>query len=200
MNKLIPSASLLLLSTFALSSQADVESGVYVGLNGNSSLSGTFKAEYENSDTEVETDIDTTGAAIVIGYRSSRNNRVQLSFTSFDVEYEGGTTEEVTGTDFDWQFVYGDNTVQPYWGFGFGLYTYEDTGDLFVTDDDLRGVSFQLAAGAKFDIHENFELDASYHVKSIAWQDIVVTNGFYTETVSLSHTFSYINLGAAIKF
>lgn len=180
--------------------QAEVESGVYIGLNGNNSLSGTATAEYERSNFEDESDVDTVGASIVIGYRSNRNNRVQLSFSSFDVKYEGGVTEEITGTDLDWQFVYGDSTVQPYWGLGFGLYTYEDTDDLFTTDEDLKGVSFQLAAGAKFDIHENFELDASYHIKSIAWQDIVVTNGFATDTLSLSHTFSYLNFGAAIKF
>jgi opacity protein-like surface antigen len=200
MKKSISSASLLLLSSLATTTQADVEKGVYLGLDMNTSLSGTATAEYERSNIENETDIDTTGAGIFIGYRSSRNNRVQLSFTSFDVEYEGGTTEEVTGMDFDWQFVYGDKTVQPYWGLGFGLYTYEDTSDLFVSDEDLKGVSFQLAAGAKFDLHEHFELDASYHIKSIAWQDIVVINGFTSETLSLSHTFSYLNFGAAIKF
>lgn len=201
MNKSIFSASLLLLSTLAMPSLADVEKGVYLGINGNTSLSGTIKIESEKSNSEFEADIDTTGADIFIGYRTVRNNRIQLTFSSYDIEYESGATHEVTGTNLDWQFVYGENTVQPYWGLGFGLYTYQDTDDLFATDDDLKGASFQLVAGAKFDIHEHFELDASYHIKAIAWQDIVVMDGFYsTDTLSLSHTFSYLNLGAAIKF
>lgn len=199
MNKSITSASILLLSTLAMTTQADVESGVYLGINGNTSLSGTSKAEYESSsfDFETESDIDTNGASIFIGYRNTRNNRVQLSFSSFDIEYENGATDEASGMDLDWQFVYGEKTVQPYWGFGFGLYTLEDTGDLFTSGDDLKGVSFQLVAGAKFDINEHVELDASYHIKSIAWQEIEMLGG---DTLNLSHTFSYLNLGAAFKF
>ncbi len=199
MKKSITSASILLLSSLAMTTQAEVESGVYLGVNSNTSLSGTYKAEYENSGftSESESDIDTTGASLFIGYRSSRNNRFQLSFSSIDIDYEGGGSDEAVGTDLDWQFVYGESTVQPYWGLGFGLYTLEDTADLFTSGDDLKGVSFQLAAGAKFDLHEHFELDASYHIKSIAWQEIEVLSG---DTLNLSHTFSYINLGAAIKF
>ena len=58
MNKSISSATLLLLSTLAMPSLADVEQGVYLGLDMNTSLSGTATAEYERSNVEDEADID----------------------------------------------------------------------------------------------------------------------------------------------
>lgn len=200
MNKSISSSCLLLLSTLAMSSQADVESGIYLGLDTNISLNGTYTVEFESDNSEYESDIDTTGASIFIGYRTANNNRFQLSFSSFDIEFESSNTDEVTGTDFDWQFVYGDKIVQPYWGLGFGFYAYGDTSNLLGSDEDLKGISFQVMAGAKFDIHEHIEFDLSYHAKTISWQDVVISNGFFTETVSMKQSFSYLNVGAAIKF
>jgi len=35
---------------------------------------------------------------------------------------------------------------------------------------------------------------------SIAWQKISMDNGYYTETVQLSHSYSSLNFGAAFKF
>jgi opacity protein-like surface antigen len=80
------------------------------------------------------------------------------------------------------------------------LYTYEDSAQITEKNDDLSGISFQLLGGIKLDMHEHVELDVSYRAKSIAWQKITVSNGFTTETISLSHTTSSLNFGVAFKF
>ncbi|MFQ3170100.1 MAG: opacity protein-like surface antigen [Oleispira sp.] len=200
MIKPISAATLLSLTVISLNTQAKVEPGIFIGLDLSTSITGTAKAESEVSDTENETDIDANALSFYIGYRFPTNNRFQISLTSIDVSYDSGSDQEFNGTDFDWQFVYGTDKLQPYWGLGFGIYTYEDTAKITEKNDDLSGVSLQLLGGIKFDVHEHVEFDVSYRVKSIAWQDITVSNGFSTETISLSHTTSSLNFGAAFKF
>jgi len=200
MIKPISAVALFSLTALSLNTHADVKPGVFIGLDLTTSITGTAKAEYEVSGREVETDTDTNSVSLYLGYRFPTNNRFQISRSPIDVAYDSGSDEEFTGTDFDWQFVYGEEQVQPYWGLGFGLYTYEDTAAITEKDEDLSGISFQLLAGIKLDVHEHVELDVSYRVKSIAWQDITVTNGFSSETISLSHTSSSLSFGAAIKF
>jgi opacity protein-like surface antigen len=200
MIKPISAVTLLSLAAISLSTQADVKPGVFLGLDLTTSITGTAKAEYEVSGEEDEADIDTSAVGLYIGYRFPSNNRFQISRTSIDVSFETGPDDEFTGTDFDWQFVYGEEQIQPYWGLGFGLYTYEDTAKISTKDEDLSGVSVQLLGGIKLDMHENVELDVSYRIKTIAWQDITISNGFATETLSLSHSSSSLNFGAAFKF
>jgi opacity protein-like surface antigen len=200
MIKPISAATLLSLTVISLNTQAKVEPGIFIGLDLSTSITGTAKAESEVSDTENETDIDANALSFYIGYRFPTNNRFQISLTSIDVSYDSGSDQEFNGTDFDWQFVYGTDKLQPYWGLGFGIYTYEDTAKITEKNDDLSGVSLQLLGGIKFDVHEHVEFDVSYRVKSIAWQDITVSNGFSTETISLIHTTSSLNFGAAFKF
>ena len=200
MIKPISAVTLLSLAALSLNAQAKVEPGVFIGLDLSTSITGTAKAEYEVSGIENEADIDTDALGLYVGYRFPTNNRFQISRTSIDVSYDSGSDEEFNGTDFDWQFVYGTDKIQPYWGLGFGVYTYEDTAKITEKNEDLSGISFQLLGGIKFDVHEHVEFDVSYRVKSIAWQDITVSNGYATETLSLSHTTSSLNFGAAFKF
>ena len=123
-----------------------------------------------------------------------------MNAASINVNYDSSGNDEFNGTDFDWQFVYGSDKIQPYWGFGFGLYTYEDSAQFLQRDSDLTGISFQLLGGAKFDINQHVEMDVSYRVKSIAWEGVEVSNGYYSDTMKLSHTSSALNFGVAIKF
>ena len=200
MIKPISAATLLSLAVLSLNAQAKVEPGIFLGLDLSTSITGTAKAEYEVSGVENEEDIDSNALSLYLGYRFPTNNRFQISRSSIDVSYESGSDEEFNGTDFDWQFVYGTDKIQPYWGLGFGLYTYEDSAQITEKNDDLSGISFQLLGGIKLDMHEHVELDVSYRAKSIAWQKITVSNGFSTETINLSHTTSSLNFGIAFKF
>lgn len=179
---------------------ASSDSGFYLGIDLATSVSGEIKAENTDTDYENTNDIDTRTTAVLIGYKTESNNRFQISRAKVKVNYSGGADDELSGTDFDWHIVYLDGVVQPYGGIGFGVYTLEDSAEAFDNDSDLRGVSFQLMGGAKFDLHEHVELDLSYRVKSIGWEKISMDNGYYTETVQLSHSYSSLNFGAAFKF
>ena len=84
-----------------------------------------------------------------------------------DVEYKYGSDDDIPGTELDFQYVYGDDLVQPYlgFGFGFGLHTLKNEDNSFNDGDDLEGVSFKLQGGVKFDVHEHVELDLSLQIK-----------------------------------
>lgn len=144
--------------------------------------------------------IDVSSQAIFIGYRTESNNRVQLSRSSISVDYDFGGSDDITGTELDFHYVYGQNLVQPYLGFGLGYYTLENSGDDFENGDDLNGLSFQLLGGVKFAAHEHVEFDASFRVKSIVWEELVFSNGFETESIQLTHNYTSLNVGAAYKF
>lgn len=193
---------IVLLSSSLLSTaaQASVEPGVFVGFDMSTSLRATATAELEIAQVENEENIDTSSLGIALGYRFRSNNRFLISWNSIDASYQRGPNDEFNGTDFDWHFVYANDKFQPYWGLGFGLYTYEDSAEFLEVSEDLSGFSFQLLGGAKLDVNENVEMDISYRVKSIGWQPVDVSNGFSTETLSLSHTSSSLNFGVAVKF
>lgn len=204
MIKPISAGMLVCLTALSFNTQADVEPGIFIGFDLSTSLSGTFKVEAESSsglkrEDEVDTDSNTLG--IYLGYRFPSNNRFQISRNSIDVTVEGSDEDdEFTGTDFDWQFVYGEETVQPYWGLGFGLYNLEDSAEYTKDNEDIKGISFQLMGGLKLDLHEHFEIDVSYRAKSIGWQDVQITDGFSSVTLSMVNTSGSLNFGAAVKF
>ncbi len=200
MIKPISAVALFTLSTISINTFADVEPGIFLGFDLNTSFTGTVKAEYESSDSESEADIDTSSLGFFVGYRFPTNNRFQISRTSIDASYESGTDDKFTGTDFDWQFVYGSSKFQPYWGLGFGIYTFEDSAGMTQENEDLTGISFQLLGGIKLDVHERVELDVSYRAKSIAWQGLEISDGYSSETLRLSHSSSSLNFGAIFKF
>lgn len=181
-------------------SNSSSNSGFYLGLDLTTSLSGEITAKNNDSGDDESADIDVSSTAIFVGYRTESNNRVQLSRSVISVDYDLGGSDDITGIELDFHYVYGQGLVQPYAGFGFGYYTLEDSADAFEDGNDLNGISFQLLGGIKFNLHQYFELDASFHVKSIAWEELVYDDGFDTETVQLAHNYSSLNLGAAYKF
>lgn len=196
--------TLLSMTAFIAHAENIVEPGVFLGLDLSTSILGAADSEIEfsNSDTKyvTEDDIDASSAAITLGYRFPSNNRFQISLVSIDAELKGSIKDEFSGTDFDWQFVYGIETVQPYWGLGFGLYTFENTAQVTEKNQDLGGLSLQLLGGIKIDLHKHFEVDVSYRMKSIVWQDVEESNALLTKTTSRSHTMGSLNFGAAVKF
>jgi opacity protein-like surface antigen len=202
------SAYLLLILSASVSAEsyddyyADLNptSGFYVGLDLAASVTGEVTAEYEGDFEDFSDDIDVSSAAFSIGYRTESNNRVQLSRSATSIDYDLGESDDVTGTELDFHYVYGEDLVQPYIGFGLGYYTLEDSGDYIEDGSDLTGVSFQLLGGIKLDVHKNFEFDISYHVKSLVWEEIMYVDGPDVETTQITHNYQYLNLGAAFKF
>lgn len=159
-------------------------SGFFIGVDVTTSISGEVTAEVD--DEKTSSDIDTSLIGFYIGYRTKSNNRIRLARTAMDVEYKYGSD--------------GDDLVQPYLGFGFGLHTLKNEDNSFNDGDDLEGVSFKLQGGVKFDVHEHVELDLSLQIKSIAWEEFYVIEDFGLEKVQLTHSHTALNFGAAYLF
>ena len=193
-------ASALALSVLSFNASAEL----LVGGNLFSSISGGAEAEYDILDDEVTEDIDVSGLSVFIGSKSERNNRFLLSLESTTVDFDDiNETEDLTGLNFDWQFVYTDEQIKPYWAIGFGIYKIDEALILANTNkegDSLSGFAFQLGAGAKIEVTPQFELDVSFKRQAIVWQDIELDVGFVTETISTTYVHNSVNVGAAFMF
>lgn len=199
MTRPLINAMALILFASTVNSYADIRPGTYISLDLGSSLVG--EAYTENSGgKDLRGNLGASSGSLALGYRFESNNRVQLSKTKINVDYESGLNNDLSGTDLDWHIVYGDDGIQPYWGFGFGIYTLEDSSDFFVNGNDVQGRSFQVLTGMKFDVSNHLEFDLSYRIKNIDWQEMVFVNEDGIEKVRLSHVFGNLNIGAAIKF
>lgn len=199
MIRLLSNAIAFTFLMLSVNSYASTVPGTYLSLDLGSSLLGEAYTN-NSSGRDLSGNLGASSASIALGYRFESNNRVQLSRSTVNVNYESGFDSELTGTDLEWHIVYGDEGIQPYWGFGLGVYTLEDTADIFVNGNDVQGRSFQVLTGLKFDVSKHLELDLSYRVKNINWQEMVFVNQEGIEKVRLSHIFGNLNVGAAIKF
>lgn len=199
MIRLLSNAIAFTFLMLSVNSYASTVPGTYLSLDLGSSLLGEAYTD-NSSGRDLSGNLGASSASIALGYRFESNNRVQLSRSTVNVNYESGFDSELTGTDLEWHIVYGDEGIQPYWGFGLGVYTLEDTADIFVNGNDVQGRSFQVLTGLKFDVSKHLELDLSYRVKNINWQEMVFVNQEGIEKVRLSHIFGNLNVGAAIKF
>lgn len=193
-------ASALALSMLSFNTSAEL----LVGGNLFTSFSGEAEAELDSLDEEITEDIDVSGLSVFIGHKTERNNRFLLSLESTTVDFdESNETEDLTGLNFDWQFVYTDQKIKPYWAIGFGLYKVDEAIVLTGTDkegDSLSGFSFQMGAGAKVEVTPEFELDISIKRQAIAWEEVDVEVGVFSETISTVYVHNSINVGAAFMF
>lgn len=181
------------------STYANTDPGTYIGFDINSALIGEANTDNSSGD-DLTGNLGVSAASLSLGYRFESNNRIQISASTMSLEHENGLDNDVSGIDLDWHIVYGEDTVQPYWGFGFGVYNMDDSSDYFVNDNDLQGNAFQVLAGMKFDLNKYLELDLSYRIKTIAWQEMLFFDGVDLVSVHMSHTYSSLNMGAAVKF
>lgn len=193
-------ASALALSVLSFNASAEL----LVGGNLFTSISGDAKAEFDVLDDEITENTDVSGLSVFIGSKNERNNRFLLSLESTTVDFDkSNDSEDLTGLNFDWQFVYTDEQIKPYWAIGFGVYKVDEALVLTGTDkegDSLSGFAFQLGAGAKIEVTPQFELDVSFKRQAIVWQDIELDVGFVTETISTTYVHNNVNVGAAFMF
>jgi opacity protein-like surface antigen len=192
------------LCLLASSSAIAEDKNIIAGFNYTKSLSAEAKVTFEELDDEITEDLDISTLGLYLGYINEKNNRFIVSFSSANIDFdESNLSEDVTGLDLDWQFVYGEEKIKPYWGIGFGLHTIEDAIVLTGTNldgDSLRGFSFQMMAGMKVVVNEQVEFDVSLQRKAYAWQSIEVTFGPFTETIDMTYAQTSLNLGAGFKF
>lgn len=188
-----------------VSSSAIAEDKSFIaGLNYTKSISAEAKVTRDVVDDEFTEDLDIATLGLYLGYINENNNRFLLSYSAATIDFDkSNSSEDVTGLDFDWQFVYGEDQIQPYWGIGFGLHTIDDA--LILTDtnlegDSLSGFSFQLMGGIKVAVNEQVELDVSIQSKAYAWQAIEIESGFNKDTINTSYSQTALNFGAGYKF
>lgn len=174
------------------------ESGFYLGLNLGIG-GGTETVEF--SDEEAEGDYDFTSTNVAFGYIADDRIRFEGSFSTYKLDFDDFDGEDkISSFDIDGYLTLGSEKIRPYFTGGFGLATYQDTAGLTEEDEDLSGITFQVGAGVVFPINDSVELDASYRIKVIAWQAIEVSNGFYSEDLTITNTFAQFGVGAKYIF
>lgn len=192
------------LSLLASSSVIAEDKNIIAGFNYTKSLSAEVTVAFEELDDEITEDLDISTLGLYLGYITEKNNRFIVSFSSASVDFdESNLSEDVTGLDLDWQFVYGEEKIQPYWGIGFGFHTIEEAIVLTGTDlegDSLNGLSFQMMAGMKVAVNEQVEFDVSLQRKAYAWQSIEVEVGYFSETLDMTYAQTALNFGIGFKF
>ncbi len=168
------------------------------------SFDGEARFDYDIDAEEATADIDISGIRVHLGSKNKRNNRFILSYDTMTMDAPKGTAnEDIKGLTFDWEFVYGEREINPYWGLGFGLYRVEDATILKNTNlagDDMSAVSFQIAGGAKIQPLDNLELDASIRIQSLALQSVELTSRGRTEDLQVSYSHTSLNVGATLIF
>lgn len=159
-----------------LSLSAVSEDQYYVGLD---SFYGQNTERAEDTQTiDSSTSSDAGGGAITIGKRYVDGDRFEVGFTKVEAEFDGGREEKFEGIDFDWTFLVLDkNVVQPYLEAGFGLYEYKGTENLTSDNKNLGGIAINFGAGVIYEAAKNVELDASYSIKGIGWEEAEYENG-----------------------
>jgi len=190
------------IAALPLASHAQLIIGAGINTSLNSDLD--FK---KNGVTETY-DLDTNTASFYIGNKSSSNNRflIQLDNKKVKIDDFSSYSSTAKGLRLDWQFVYTQAAVKPYWGFGFGFYELKEAP--LLPDESQKGVSFQAMGGVKIDLLKKLELDLSLQYQGIVWQDVEVNryynSGYYskwtTEKTSMTSSFFSAGLGLAFKF
>ncbi|WP_430461775.1 outer membrane beta-barrel protein [Thalassolituus sp. LLYu03] len=193
--------SALLLAVLAVPAVAS-ESSAIAGVNLATSMSGTAQAEFDQFGVTLEEDFDSNAFSVFLGYQTERNNRFKVSYESRSFALDkSNVTEDASGFRFDWDFVYGEEKVHPFWSIGFGFYTLEDPAILTGSNlegDDLSGVSFQMAGGVKIDLADNLEASIAFERQAIGWQEIEIS--YYDETINMTYVHNSLNAGLLMRF
>ena len=152
MLKKLATIGILSIAVLPLTSHAQV----IAGMNFNKSFNGDLDLKYNNNTTTY--DLDTHESSFFIGHKNYRNNRFLLSLNKqkFKVS-DSGYSSDANGLRLDWQFAYGEQILQPYWGAGFGLYSLKSSP--IVSGKKQTGFSLQAMGGTKVSLRPNLELD-----------------------------------------
>jgi len=170
----------------------------YVGVN-LATGSGTETVTTETE--EYEFDLSAGSTRFALGYVTSDQGRIEVSYGGYSIEFDGADEEEeITSLDFDGYYLFGEGDIRGYVTGGFGFATYQDTAQYVEGDSDLRGISFQFGGGLVFSVAENVELDGSLRIKGIGWQPIEASDGYSTSDVQRGTGLTMFGIGAKVLF
>lgn len=189
MLKKLATIGILSIAVLPLTSHAQV----IAGMNFNKSFNGDLDLKYNNNTTTY--DLDTHEASFFIGHKNYRNNRFLLSLNKQKFKVSDlGYSSDANGLRLDWQFVYGEQILQPYWGAGFGLYSLKSSP--IVSGKKQTGFSLQAMGGTKVSLRPNLELDFSLQMQGIKWQNVKIRNMTSSSDISMDN----IQIGASVGF
>lgn len=189
MLKKLATIGILSIAVLPLTSHAQV----IAGMNFNKSFNGDLDLKYNNNTTTY--DLDTHEASFFIGHKNYRNNRFLLSLNKQKFKVSDlGYSSDANGLRLDWQFVYGEQILQPYWGAGFGLYSLKSSP--IVSGKKQTGFSLQAMGGTKVSLRPNLELDFSLQMQGIKWQNVKTRNTTSSSDTSMDN----IQIGASVGF
>ncbi len=194
MLKKLATIGILSIAVLPLTSHAQV----IAGMNFNKSFNGDLDLKYNNNTTTY--DLDTHEASFFIGHKNYRNNRFLLSlnkqkFKVSDLGYSSYSSD-ANGLRLDWQFVYGEQILQPYWGAGFGLYSLKSSPIVSGKKQKQTGFALQAMGGTKVSLRPNLELDFSLQMQGIKWQNVKTRNTTSSSDTSMDN----IQIGASVGF
>lgn len=177
---------------------AQAESGFYLGLGlhgGNEEV--TLTNNNPSAPNRVY-DVDTSGGTLKFGVILGSGDRAEVSLVNFDrsSSVSGESFNSYSAIDLDYLFVLSKDSIQPYIGLGVGSISFDNTGALYASGQDLRGVSLNISAGIIMEVIPSIEVEAGLKFKGIAWQDS--TDGFYT--YQRESSISSVFVGANLRF
>jgi len=194
--KLLPVVLASVMATPAFAEVADKK--FYVGVN-LATGSGTETATID--DVEYEEDFSAGSTRFALGYVSSPQGRIEVSYGGYSLDFDNADEdEEITSLDFDGYYLFGESDVRGFVTAGLGFTTYEDTAEYTLANEDLSGISFQFGGGVIFAPVDNIELEASLRIKAIGWQQIEVSNGFSSTDVQLATGLTLLGIGGKVLF
>jgi len=202
MKKSLYIAGLLLASSLYGAESTQTEN-FYVGI-GFSNGTGTETNDWTgglNTDTKV--DYDSKAFPLSIGMITSKNDRVELSYTNADVDTNEGTSYDIVGIDLNYDFTLESlrvDQVLPYIGLGIGLYEFKDSGTIYNIqgNEDLQGLALNLNLGLLYNLSKKIEFEAAYQYKNIQWEELESVNS--SEKLKVDEEIHSLYVGFNYKF
>lgn len=187
----------------------ELEKNIYLGI-GTTKGSGTQTRQYSSSryynQGTYETKYDTSNTQIKLGYIFKSKNRFEFSVSNIMASKTSGSNfsmnkndtknSEFIGYDFDFLFTFkNQESLQPYFGFGFGIYKNNDinsqTQNTREQDTETRGLALNGMIGAIYQVNNTLEFEVGYKLKNIKWD---------LDNPNIEENIKYLYFGANIKF
>ncbi len=189
--------SLILLTCLLVSTQVsagdkkpDTDKGWYVGA-GMSFGWGQEKLEYDAETYKEE--VSSLASDFTLGYITRHDHRFEVTYHLDSLEIDNSDKNgKLTSLDFEWQFTFSDNLLEPYFRSGLGF----PSSPYLEEDVKLSGVSIQLGTGLIYRLTYNIELDVGIKARAIGWtvtehngEDLVVSTVLTQTTGAIRYIF-----------
>ncbi len=174
----------------AESDKPKTDKGWYLGA-GLSLGWGQEKLEY--ADDTYKEEVSSIATDYTLGYITRHDHRFEATYHIDSLEVDSSKKNgKVTSLDFEWQFTFSDNLLEPYFRSGLGF-----VSSPYLEDDvKLSGVSIQLGTGLIYRLTYNIELDAGIKARVIGWsatkhqgEDLVVSTALTQATGAIRYIF-----------